>query len=41
MPHLLVAGPQAQERVSTLNAMINSLLFKLTPDAVKFLYDRP
>jgi DNA segregation ATPase FtsK/SpoIIIE, S-DNA-T family len=41
MPHLLVAGATGTGKSVSLNAMINSLLFKLTPDAVKFLMIDP
>jgi S-DNA-T family DNA segregation ATPase FtsK/SpoIIIE len=41
MPHLLVAGATGTGKSVSLNAMINSLLFKLTPDMIKFLIIDP
>ena len=41
MPHLLVAGATGTGKSVSLNAMINSLLFKLSPDMVKFLIIDP
>ena len=41
MPHLLVAGATGTGKSVSLNAMINSLLFKLSPDAVKLLMIDP
>jgi len=41
MPHLLVAGATGTGKSVSLNAMINSLLFKLSPDSVKLLMIDP
>ncbi len=41
MPHLLVAGATGTGKSVSLNAMINSLLFKLSPDAAKLLMIDP
>jgi len=41
MPHLLVAGATGTGKSVSLNAMINSILFKLTPDSVKLLMIDP
>ena len=41
MPHLLVAGATGTGKSVSLNAMINSLLFKLGPDMVKMLMIDP
>jgi len=41
MPHLLVAGATGTGKSVSLNAMINSILFKLSPDAVKMLMIDP
>ncbi|MGD9162051.1 MAG: DNA translocase FtsK 4TM domain-containing protein, partial [Desulfobacteraceae bacterium] len=41
MPHLLVAGATGTGKSVSLNAMINSLLFKLTPDKAKLLMIDP
>jgi S-DNA-T family DNA segregation ATPase FtsK/SpoIIIE len=41
MPHLLVAGATGTGKSVSLNAMINSLLFKLPPDMIKFLIIDP
>jgi S-DNA-T family DNA segregation ATPase FtsK/SpoIIIE len=41
MPHLLVAGATGTGKSVSLNAMINSLLFKLSPDMIKFLIIDP
>jgi len=41
MPHLLVAGATGAGKSVSLNAMINSLLFKFPPDAVRFLIIDP
>ncbi|MCX7634249.1 MAG: DNA translocase FtsK 4TM domain-containing protein, partial [Syntrophales bacterium] len=41
MPHLLIAGTTGSGKSVSLNAMICSLLFKATPDAVKFLMIDP
>lgn len=41
MPHLLVAGATGTGKSVSLNAMINSLLFKLSPDQVKLLMIDP
>ncbi len=41
MPHLLVAGATGTGKSVSLNAMINSILFKLSPDAVRFLIIDP
>ena len=41
MPHLLVAGATGAGKSVSLNAMINSLLFKVSPDMVRFLIIDP
>jgi len=41
MPHLLVAGATGTGKSVSLNAMINSILFKLSPDMVKMLMIDP
>lgn len=41
MPHLLVAGATGTGKSVCLNAMINSLLFKSSPDMVRFLMIDP
>lgn len=41
MPHLLVAGATGTGKSVSLNAMINSLLFKLSPEIVKMLIIDP
>lgn len=41
MPHLLVAGATGTGKSVSLNAMINSILFKLSPDMVKLLMIDP
>lgn len=41
MPHLLVAGATGTGKSVSLNAMINSILFKLSPDTVKMLMIDP
>lgn len=41
MPHLLVAGATGTGKSVSLNAMINSLLFKLSPEQVRFLMIDP
>ena len=41
MPHLLVAGATGTGKSVSLNAMINSILFKMPPDAVKLLMIDP
>ncbi len=41
MPHLLVAGATGTGKSVSLNAMINSILFKCSPDMVRFLMIDP
>jgi len=41
MPHLLVAGATGTGKSVALNGMINSLLFKVSPDMVRFLMIDP
>ena len=41
MPHLLVAGATGTGKSVSLNAMINSILFKASPDMVQFLMIDP
>lgn len=41
MPHLLVAGATGTGKSVSLNAMINSILFKCSPEAVQFLMIDP
>lgn len=41
MPHLLVAGATGTGKSVSLNAMINSLLYKMSPDNVKLLMIDP
>ncbi len=41
MPHLLIAGTTGSGKSVSLNAMICSILFKSTPDEVKFLMIDP
>lgn len=41
MPHLLVAGATGTGKSVSLNAMVNSLLFKVTPEMVRFLIIDP
>ncbi len=41
MPHLLIAGATGTGKSVGLNAMIGSLLYKLTPDQVKFIMVDP
>ncbi|UCB51493.1 MAG: DNA translocase FtsK 4TM domain-containing protein [Deltaproteobacteria bacterium] len=41
MPHLLVAGATGTGKSVSLNAMLNSLLFKFSPDVVRFLIIDP
>jgi len=41
MPHLLVAGATGTGKSVCINAMMESLLFKMSPDAVRFLVIDP
>ncbi len=41
MPHLLVAGATGTGKSVCINAMVNSLLFKYSPDLVKFIMVDP
>ncbi|MGD8230209.1 MAG: DNA translocase FtsK 4TM domain-containing protein, partial [Desulfobacteraceae bacterium] len=41
MPHLLVAGATGTGKSVSLNAMLNSLLFKFSPELVRFLIIDP
>jgi len=41
MPHLLVAGATGSGKSVSINAMVNSLLFKVDPQTVKFLMIDP
>lgn len=41
MPHLMVAGATGAGKSVSINTMINSLLFKLSPDVVRFLMIDP
>ncbi|MBW1998824.1 MAG: DNA translocase FtsK, partial [Deltaproteobacteria bacterium] len=41
MPHLLIAGATGTGKSVLLNAMINSLLFKVSPEMVRFLIIDP
>ena len=41
MPHLLVAGATGTGKSVSLNALVNSILFKLSPDVVRFLIIDP
>lgn len=41
MPHLLVAGATGTGKSVSLNALVNSILFKFSPDVVRFLIIDP